>query len=298
MAWYPSSVTDEPALGRTRSIWAQRFSCDPLVAPREPRVHDHMAIALITAGTAVVEQRGRFLVAPGDVYVVPAGARHRIVEARAAEAWGLGFDAIRFASPELAPLLEPFARAATSASTIVRLPSSRQAHVERLFAEIHRESADDAAGAHKDIVTASLLSLVLAELVRADRRLPDSGAGVGFVSEALRFIQRSCLGPLSLGEVAAHVSRSPSHVSTAVRRETGQSIKDWIILGRLAEARRRLLHTDEMVDVIAERVGYADPTHFIRIFRRQHGATPAAWRAHHRAAFKARPRRAPPSARD
>ncbi len=45
------------------------------------------------------------------------------------------------------------------------------------------------------------------------------------------------------------------------------------------EARRRLLHSDERVDVIAERVGYADPTHFIRMFRREHGATPAAWRA-------------------
>jgi AraC-like DNA-binding protein len=36
-----------------------------------------------------------------------------------------------------------------------------------------------------------------------------------------------------------------------------------------------------MVDVIAERVGYADPSHFIRMFRREHGATPAAWRAAH-----------------
>jgi AraC-like DNA-binding protein len=47
----------------------------------------------------------------------------------------------------------------------------------------------------------------------------------------------------------------------------------------MAEARRLLLHSDEMVDVIAERVGYADATHFIRMFRRAHGATPAAWRA-------------------
>ena len=46
----------------------------------------------------------------------------------------------------------------------------------------------------------------------------------------------------------------------------------------MAEARRLLLHSDEMIDVIAERVGYADATHFIRMFRREHGATPAAWR--------------------
>ena len=35
------------------------------------------------------------------------------------------------------------------------------------------------------------------------------------------------------------------------------------------------------VDVVAERVGYADATHFIRMFRREHGTTPAAWRAAH-----------------
>jgi AraC-like DNA-binding protein len=46
-----------------------------------------------------------------------------------------------------------------------------------------------------------------------------------------------------------------------------------------AEARRLLLHGDERVDVVAERVGYADATHFIRMFRREHGVTPAAWRA-------------------
>jgi AraC family transcriptional activator of pobA len=38
------------------------------------------------------------------------------------------------------------------------------------------------------------------------------------------------------------------------------------------------------VDVIAERIGYADPTHFIRLFRRAHGCTPAAWRARQRGA--------------
>ena len=63
-----------------------------------------------------------------------------------------------------------------------------------------------------------------------------------------------------------------------MRKATCGSVGAWILERRLAEARRRLLHTSEMVDVIAERVGYADPTHFIRMFRRAHGATPAVWR--------------------
>ena len=47
----------------------------------------------------------------------------------------------------------------------------------------------------------------------------------------------------------------------------------------MAEARRLLLHSDASIDTITGRVGYADPTHFIRMFRREHGVTPAAWRA-------------------
>ena len=63
-----------------------------------------------------------------------------------------------------------------------------------------------------------------------------------------------------------------------MRKETGRTVGQWILEYRMAEARRRLRGTDEPVEVIAERVGYADVTHFIRLFRRTHGLTPAAWR--------------------
>ena len=97
-------------------------------------------------------------------------------------------------------------------------------------------------------------------------------------------LERRCLDPISLQDVADAVHRSPAHVTTLVRRATRRPVQAWIIAGRLAEATRRLRHTDEIVDVIAERVGYADATHFIRLFRREHGITPAAWRSRQRSA--------------
>lgn len=57
--------------------------------------------------------------------------------------------------------------------------------------------------------------------------------------------------------------------------------------GRIAEATSRLGHTDEPVDQIANRAGWKDTTHFIRQFRKVHGATPAAWRREHRARHRA-----------
>ena len=79
-------------------------------------------------------------------------------------------------------------------------------------------------------------------------------------------------------DVARAVGRSGAHVASVVRQETGRTVGEWIREVRMAEARRRLRGTDEQVEVLAQRVGYADVTHFIRVFRRVHGVTPAAWR--------------------
>ncbi len=164
---------------------------------------------------------------------------------------------------------------------MVHIPKPRRAFLASLFSELEGEierAESGTAAAQRSLVT-----LVLTEVARA--MSPRLGRAPGsVVAEALRFIERRCLDPISLQDVADAVHRSPAHVTTLVRRATGRPVQAWIIAGRLAEATRRLRHTDEIVDVIAERVGYADATHFIRLFRREHGVTPAAWRAKQRSA--------------
>lgn len=248
-----------------------------------------MALVFFTGGSATMRQGGRFDVESGDVYLVPAGERHGIVAAREPEAWGVGFCASCYAPTELAPLMAPFERAAAGASKVTRIPAARRRHLSDLCAELERESAAPPS-LSGELVKKSLLSLILAEVTRASPSHDALHAPPGIVGDALRFIERRCLGPLSLRDVAASVGRSRSHVSTLVRRATGRSVTDWIIAGRLAEAQNRLLHTDETVHTIAERVGYADPTHFIRLFRRAYGCAPGAWRARHHPRRSLRPR--------
>lgn len=257
--------------------------------PREPGqdtptpgmvVHDYIALTLCTGGRVEMQQRERIVLGPGDVYLVPAGERHcRLAEDRA-ELWGLGFHAACYALTELAPLLEPFERVRAGACAVVHIPSARQEHLGRLFAELRGETSMSAA--RSELVQKSLLSLILAEIVRAASWSTMAGSRPSLVADALAFIERRCLEPISLRDVASAVARSPAHVTTALRLATGRSAVEWITAGRLAEARRRLLHTDELIEVIAERVGYADATHFARLFRRAHGMTPSAWRSKYR----------------
>ncbi|NOK39536.1 helix-turn-helix domain-containing protein [Corallococcus exercitus] len=243
--------------------------------------HPQAVLALYTGGRAVIDQRTRLTVSTGDVMLIPAGEKHRMVSAERAEVWGLGFHPSAFALTEVGPLLEPFERVRQGASAVVPIPSGRQEHLARLLSELHEETR----APHRALgeqVTRSLFSLVLAEVARSSTWAPVASRPT-LAGEALTYIERHCLEPISLREVAAAVGRSPAHVTTALKQATGRSVVEWIISGRMAEARRRLLSTDERVDIIAERVGYADPTHFIRLFRRTEGLTPAAWRKQHRA---------------
>ncbi len=226
-----------------------------------------------------VEHHGDFELGPGDMHLVPAGDMHRAISAQRAEMWGLAFcrtclDPVRYRD-----LLAPFERVRQGAAPVAKLPAARQQYVLDLLAELAREHR---AGAPMPVVADSLLALVLAEVARASKTSVPVGAP-SVVAQALSVIEARCLGPLSLTEVAQAVRRSPAYLTTAVKQATGRTVVAWIIEGRMAEARRRLSQTDEYVEVIAERVGYADPSHFVRLFRRRHGAAPAAWRAQQRA---------------
>ena len=124
----------------------------------------------------------------------------------------------------------------------------------------------------------SLLLLLLGETVRAMPGSQTPAREGSLVADALAFIQRQCLEPISLRDVAAAVHRTPTHVAATVKRETGHTVGAWITAGRVAEAAVRLTHTDDPIDQIARTVGWQDKTHFIRQFRKAYGQTPAAWR--------------------
>jgi len=257
--------------------WVRDALQDP---PLTPVAHRDAVLAFHVTGRARVEVREAWELRPGDCLIVPAGEPHRTLRAEPSEFWGLRFCVPCFAGEGTPELLEPFERVRDGASAVVRIPEARRAHLIGLFAELERVTQDRGMpGSALGAVQRSLLTLILAEVGSAyawqDRVHPRGGV----VTAALRFIERNCLRPLTLGEVAAVVGRSPAYVTTALTRATGRSAVQWIVAGRMAQARRLLLHSDVAVEVVAERVGYADVTHFIRMFRREHGATPAAWRS-------------------
>lgn len=98
------------------------------------------------------------------------------------------------------------------------------------------------------------------------------------VKAVLQFIATHYHQSISLCDVAKAVGYSPAYLTDLVRRETGQTVNQWIIEHRLTKASRLLLETNQTVSQIAEMVGYQHINYFFRQFRQCYGMTPKAWR--------------------
>ncbi len=89
-----------------------------------------------------------------------------------------------------------------------------------------------------------------------------------------------------LADIAHFVRRNAAHVTTVVRRKTGLTVGEWIAERRMAHARMLLQNGQgQKIDDLSFECGYDDPSHFLRLFKRIHGATPAQWRANFYADF-------------
>ena len=83
---------------------------------------------------------------------------------------------------------------------------------------------------------------------------------------------------LSLKELAAHCGLSVSYFVRAFKATTGDSPHQWILRHRIECSKAMLSHGDATLIEIAASCGFADQSHFTRMFKSFVGVTPAAWR--------------------
>ncbi|NEJ90007.1 helix-turn-helix domain-containing protein [Rhizobium leguminosarum] len=83
---------------------------------------------------------------------------------------------------------------------------------------------------------------------------------------------------LSLKELASHCGLSVSYFVRAFKSTTGDSPHRWILRHRIELAKSMLGNGDTNLVEVAASCGFADQSHFTRMFRSFAGVTPAAWR--------------------
>lgn len=98
------------------------------------------------------------------------------------------------------------------------------------------------------------------------------------ISRILDFIQQHYNQPMSLEMVAKHAGLSRFRISHVIKRSTGRTFLQHVMLLRIQKARRLLEHTEMSCAEIAGETGFCDQSYFVKHFRRIAGITPARFR--------------------
>lgn len=98
------------------------------------------------------------------------------------------------------------------------------------------------------------------------------------VQAAVSFMEQHLDMTLTLEEIAAQAGLAPVQFSKLFRNRTNQSPVAYFIQLKIRRACELLHETDESVASIAKHVGYNDPYHFSRLFKKVQGCAPSHYR--------------------
>jgi AraC-like DNA-binding protein len=101
---------------------------------------------------------------------------------------------------------------------------------------------------------------------------------VEIVRWVVEFIERCYQEGTRFSEVAQAAGVSRSHLCRIFKRVTGLPLKRFLTRRRLRVAKDLLREPGLAIHQVASKVGYPDPSHFIRVFRRWEGQTPSLYR--------------------
>ena len=88
--------------------------------------------------------------------------------------------------------------------------------------------------------------------------------------------------PISLAELARACKLSPGHFARAFRQTTGQPPHRWLMVQRIEKAKQLLVDSTLSLAQIAQKCGFADQSHFTRVFAQLVQSSPGQWRRHWR----------------
>jgi AraC family transcriptional regulator len=140
-----------------------------------------------------------------------------------------------------------------------------------------------------DHVMFAMRSHVGASFSLRPRKLAPGGLAPWQERRARDMIGAHLAHDLSLADVARECELSVSQFARAFKRTTGMPPHRYLLEQRLARARELLRHSPQPLAAIADACGFADQSHFTKVFRKVQGETPGAFRATARSTPATRP---------
>ncbi|MFA5536739.1 MAG: DNA-binding response regulator [Bacillota bacterium] len=98
------------------------------------------------------------------------------------------------------------------------------------------------------------------------------------VGDALSYMQKNCMLPITLDDIAKKCFVSPCYLSRRIKEKTGRTFVQNLRDMRLAQAEWMLLNTNQTIRNIARSSGFSNDSYFTYVFRNEKGVTPTVFR--------------------
>lgn len=146
---------------------------------------------------------------------------------------------------------------------------------ERLWSEAAQ--GDDAARLFVDAAVVMLAHALAREAGSPEPRIM-AGLAAWQLRRVAQYLQDHLAENVPLAQLAASVGLSSGHFARAFKQATGMPPHQYQVALRIERAKAMLRSTALSVTEIAQGVGYGSPQALARIFAREVGMTPSAWR--------------------
>jgi AraC-like DNA-binding protein len=83
---------------------------------------------------------------------------------------------------------------------------------------------------------------------------------------------------LQVQHFAERLNLHPNYLNSVIKSKTGKTINEWIVVRTLSISRSLLKNTELSVKEIGYRLGFSEPTHFNRFFKKHQNTTPVEYR--------------------
>jgi two-component system response regulator YesN len=99
-----------------------------------------------------------------------------------------------------------------------------------------------------------------------------------FVYQVKQYIQEHLDEKFDRIEIAEHVHLNPAYLSRLFRRETGETLSDYILALKMNLAKELLRNSNKPISEISNEAGYSNFSHFTKTFKKMFAVNPQAYR--------------------
>jgi AraC family transcriptional regulator len=272
-----------PTLSSSLVRWAglavEDYSVPACVIPRHEHLENFLHVVLIGSVKYEVLTRGKvldFCAGSGTTFILPRGT----------------IDELRWKGPTrricvaIHPNLLTNALDETAHERNIELTEHWNLTDQNITAVLLAMTTDLDAGSPAGRLYGECLANALAVYllnrytVRRYTPVAHQGGMPGYrLRRVLDYIGDSLPEDLSLSDLAAVADMSPHYFTELFRRSTGYAPHRYVLLQRIERAKEGLRDTGRSVTDVALSVGFQNPSHFARVFRKFVGASPSRFQS-------------------